>query len=225
MSDRAGVRWTARAGRSEQGMTLVELLVAMMILSIVMIVVSSVFASVEGAIVRQNNLNSTLDQGRLALQQLDRELRSGNVLYDPAKEGSGLPGDPTLCTGCAVGYTLRLYTQSNADTSSGYHCELWKIDSNQQLLARTWPPNDPNPPNVTSWRVIATGVVNRTVGTTAFALDPDATKGNRTLNVTLKMNGDYTHYASQTATLQEALTGRDTSYGFPSNVCSSTPSG
>lgn len=202
-------------------MTLVELLVATMILGIVMIVVSSVFASVERSIVLQNNLNTTLDQGRLALQQLDRELRSGNVLYDPAQENVGTPS----CTGCVASYTLRIYTQSNADTSAGYHCELWKIDTNEQLLVRTWAPNDPTGPATTDWRVLATGVVNRTVGAIAFALDPDTLKGSRTLNVTLSLNSDYTHHPTQTETLQEAITGRDTSYGFPSNVCATVPSG
>jgi len=212
-----------RLGPEERGMTLVELLVATMILGIVMIVVTSAFASIERGIVAQNNLSTTLDQGRLALEQLDRELRSGNVLYDPAKENA--VGGITSCTGCVAGYTLRLYTQSNADTSASYHCELWKIDTNQQLLVRTWTPLAATGSSPTEWRLVATGVVNRTLGTTAFALDPDTLKASRTLNITLSMNNDYTHHPTQTETLQEALTGRDTSYGFPTNVCSTVPSG
>jgi prepilin-type N-terminal cleavage/methylation domain-containing protein len=207
--------------RGEDGMTLVELLVATMILGIVMIVVSSVFASVERSIVLQNNLSTTLDQGRLVLEQLDRELRSGNVLYDPSLENNGVAS----CTGCVAGYTLRIYTQSNADTSSGYRCELWKIDTSKQLLVRTWAPDDPTGPSTTDWRVVATGVVNRTLGTAAFSLDPDSLKASRTLDITLSMNNDYTNHPTQTETLREALTGRDTSYGFPSNVCASVPSG
>ena len=204
-------------------MTLVELLVATMILGIVMIVVSSVFASIERSIVLQNNLSTTLDQGRLAVEQLDRELRSGNVLYDPSLENA--VGGITSCTGCVAGYTLRIYTQSNADTSAGYRCELWKIDTNEQLLVRTWAPDDPTGPSTTNWRLAATGVVNRTLSTTAFALDPDTLKASRTLNVTLSLNSDYSHHPTQTETLQAALTGRNTSYGFPSNVCSTVPSG
>jgi prepilin-type N-terminal cleavage/methylation domain-containing protein len=205
--------------RGEDGMTLVELAVAMMVLSIVMLVFSSVFASIERGIVRQNNLSLTLDQGRLALQQLDREIRSGNVLYDPSLENNG----QASCSGCQPSYTLRIYTQTNADTRGTYTCTLWKIDSSQQLLTRQWPPSDPD--NAGSWRVVATGVVNRTVGTAAFALDSDALKGSRTLNITLSMNNDYSNFPTQTATLQEALTGRNTSYGYPTNVCAATPSG
>lgn len=208
-------------GTDQRGMTLVELMVATMILGIVMIVVSSVFASIERSIVLQNNLSTTLDQGRLALEQLDRELRSGNVLYDPATENAGT----TSCSGCIAGFTLRIYTQSNASTSAGYRCELWKIDTSEQLLVRTWAPDDPTGPSTTDWRIVATGVVNRTLSTTAFVLDPDTLKASRTVNITLSMNSDYSHHPSQTETLQAALTGRDTSYGFPSNVCSVVPSG
>jgi type II secretory pathway pseudopilin PulG len=200
-------------------MTLVELMVATMILGIVMLVFTSVFASVQAGIVRQNNLSLTLDQGRLAIEQLDRELRSGNVLYDPALENNG----QASCTGCVPGYTLRVYTQSNADTRGTYECTLWKIDGNQQLMTRMWPPDDPT--NAGSWRVVATGVVNRTLGSVAFALDTDPLKGSRTLNVTLALNNDYSHFPTQTERLQAALTGRDTSYGYPANVCASTPTG
>lgn len=212
--------WIRRMRRDEAGMTLVELMVATMILGIVMLVFTSVFASVQQGVVRQNNLSLTLDQGRLAVQQLDRELRSGNVLYDPALENNG----QTSCSGCQPSYTLRVYTQSNADTRGTFMCTLWQIDSNQQLLTRQWPPNDPT--NAGAWRVVATGVVNRTVGSTpAFALDSDPLKGSRTLNVTLALNNDYTNFPTQTEYLQEALTGRNTSYGYPTNVCAATPSG
>ena len=131
--------WIRRIRRDEGGMTLVELMVVTMILGIVMLVFMSVFASVESGVVRQNNLSLTLDQARLAIQQLDRELRSGNVLYDPALENNG----QASCSGCVPSYTLRVYTQSNADTRTTFMCTLWKVDSSEQLLTRQWPPDDP----------------------------------------------------------------------------------
>ena len=81
-----------RLRRDERGMSLPELLIAMSILSIVLLVFGSVLATVQGAVVRQDSLSQTLDQSRLALQQLDREMRSGNVLYDPALENGIGPG-------------------------------------------------------------------------------------------------------------------------------------
>ena len=55
-------------------------------------------------------------------------------------------------------------------------------------------------------------------------LDSDPLKGGRTLNVNLKINADYTHYPGNTSTEQSAYTGRNTSYGYPVDVCSNAPS-
>ena len=209
-------------------MTLVELLVSMFVLGIVMVIFGSVLASVQMGVVRQDRLNRTLNEARLAIEQLDREVRSGNVLYDPAAEG----GSQATCSGCTAYYTLRVYTQSNADTrlgnnsvcgASAYCCTLWKIDTSGILWVRRWPPSDSA--SASSWTRLATGIVNRTLSEHAFELDSDALKGSRTLNVTLAVNDDYTHHPTQTTRIQAAITGRNTSYGYPSGVCSTTPSG
>jgi prepilin-type N-terminal cleavage/methylation domain-containing protein len=213
-----------RLRKSERGMSLVEVMVSMSIMSIVLLVFTSVLASVQRAVVAQDALSQTLDQARLALQQLDRELRSGNVLYDPALENvPAASGGIPSCSGCLPGYTLRVYTQTNADTRGTYKCVLWKIDSSQQLMTRQWPPDRPT--DATGWRIVATGIVNRSIGQTAFSLDPDPLKGGRTLNVVYAANSDLTHHATQTARVQASLTGRNTSYGYPANVCQQTPAG
>jgi prepilin-type N-terminal cleavage/methylation domain-containing protein len=210
--------WMLLLGRrlrsDDHGFTLVELLTAMMVLSIVMVVFGTVFASVLGSVTREDNLSQTNDQARLALEQLDREIRSGNVLYDPANETA----DP--------GYILRVYTQSNATTRTpnpGFFCTLWKIDTSKRLLWRTWPPLQPE--DASNWRVIATGVVNKSLSTPAFSLDSDPNRGSRTIVVTLKVNQDLTNRPTQTQTYSESITGRNTSFGYPFNVCEDTPSG
>jgi type II secretory pathway pseudopilin PulG len=205
-------------------MTLVELLVSMSILSIVLLVFFSVLASVQRGVVAQDTLSRTLDETRLALQQLDRELRSGNVLYDPALENAppGSGGIPS-CSGCLPGYTLRVYTQTNADTRGTYKCVLWKIDTEQRIMTRQWQPSDPS--NATGWRIVATGIVNGSLNKPAFTLDPDPLKGGRTLNVLYAVNSDLAHRPTQTVLVQASLTGRNTSYGYPANVCQQTPSG
>lgn len=208
-----------RLRRDERGMSLPELLIAMSILSIVLLVFGSVLATVQGAVVRQDSLSQTLDQSRLALQQLDREMRSGNVLYDPALENGTGPGAIVSCSGCVAGYTLRVYTQTN----SNFKCVLWKIDANQNLMTREWPPLNVSAAH--PWRVVATGVVNRVLGVSAWTLDSDVLKGGRTLNVTYAVNNDLTHQAAQTVRVASSLTGRNTSYGYPTNVCQTTPSG
>jgi prepilin-type N-terminal cleavage/methylation domain-containing protein len=216
-----------RIGRlktSEGGMTLVELLVSMSILSIVLLVFVAVLASVQRGVVAQDTLNQTLDQTRLALQQLDREMRSGNVLYDPALENApaAIGGIPS-CSGCLPGYTLRVYTQTNADTRGTYKCVLWKIDTAQRLMTQQWPPSDPS--NASGWRIVATGIVNGSINEPPFTLDPDPLKGGRTLNILFVVNSDLAHRPTQTVKVQASLTGRNTSYGYPANVCQQTPSG
>lgn len=214
---RALTRILRRAG-DDEGMTLVEMLVAMFVLGIVMLVFTNVLASVQRGVVAQEKLSRTLDQARLSVQQLDRELRSGNVLYDPALENNG----QSSCAGCLPGYTLRIATQSNATTRGGHSCVLWQIDDQQRLLTRRWPPNEPD--SATGWRVVATGIVNRTLGEPAFAIDPDPLKGERTLDITLAVNEDLSQRSGQTVRIRAALTGRNTSYDYPTNVCATTPS-
>lgn len=199
--------------REERGMTLVELLVAMFVLSIVTAIFGSTLASVQSAVVREDRYSQANDQARLAMEQLDREIRSGNVLYNP--------GDPL--TGYVPYYYVRIYTQANAPTRGGYVCSMWQIDTNQQLLTERWSPANPNG-TTTGWLVVATGVVNRALSEPAFQLDPDLMKGNRTLNVTLAVNADLTHSPTQTVRLNAAITGRNTSYGYPVSVCSTLPS-
>ena len=204
-------------------MTLVELLVAMFILGVVLLVFTTVLASVQTAVNRQDSLNQTLDQARLSVEELDRELRSGNVLYDPALENApaGTPGRILSCSGCLPGYTLRVYTQTNADTRGTYRCVLWKV-SNQQVMTRWWPPQEPS--NASGWRVVATGIVNHDLSplVVPFTLDSDPLKGGRTLDVLYTVNSDLTHHSNQTVKIQSALTGRNTSYGYPAQVCQPT---
>jgi type II secretory pathway pseudopilin PulG len=156
-------------------MTLVELLVAMSILGIVLLVFTSVLASVQRGVVRQDSLSQTLDSARLAVQQLDRELRSGNVLYDPALENApvGTPGRIASCTGCLPGYTLRVYTQTNADTRGPTPVPVRPVEDRGPTA------HDPvvaplEPVQASGWRIVAKGIVNRDLSpaTVAFVLDP-----------------------------------------------------
>lgn len=205
------LRLRRRLGRDE-GMTLAELLVAMMILSTTLAVFLSVLNSVQRGVAQQDYQGRNTDQARLAIEQLDREIRSGNVLYDPSVEAN-------------PGFVLRVYTQSNADTRTpapGYVCALWEITPDNVLRTRRWPPLQPE--LATNWRVVAEGIVNEDEGAPAFALDPDSDKGGRVIDLTLLINNDPEHRPEQTIRVQSSVTGRNTSYGFPENVCEVLPS-
>ena len=214
---------TAATVRDERGMTLVELLVAMAILSIVMLVFTKTLASVQMAAVRQENLSQTNDQLRLVVEEMDRQIRSGQVLFDPATEGS------STCSGCQAGYTLRVYTQSNGNAVSagglGYAtCVLWKVLSTSPytLQSLRWQSSSPNT-TVTAWRTVATGVVNSQI--TGAAAPFTLESGSRTLDVSFAVNRDYVNRPTQTTYVQASLTGRNTAAGTPVTVCATVPTG
>jgi len=71
----------------ERGMTLVELIVAMSILAIAMVILLSALTTIQGATVREDVRSRTVDQSRLAMQTVDRQVRSGNPLYPPSGSG------------------------------------------------------------------------------------------------------------------------------------------
>ncbi len=199
--------------RKEDGLTLVELMVATVVLSVVLVIFFSTLVSIQSAVSRQDTSSQNNDQARAAIEELDREIRSGNVLYDPATESP-------------ANYVLRVYTQSNPGlrfTGVNAVCELWQITSGNELQQRVWPPL--NPSAATPWHTVATGVVNRVVSPAvpAFSLDTDPLKGNRTLDITLIVNQDYTNHPSQNVRILASVTGRNTSYGYPVSVCSVTP--
>jgi len=201
-------------------MTLVELVVTTAILGVVLTAVMSLLFTVQTAFTRQSNRSETNDQIRLAVEQLDREIRSGNLLYDPSTENDA-------ANGIYPGMALRVYTQNNATTRApGNRCVQWRI-LNGQLQTRSWSTEWRTDDIVEQWRIVATGIMNQTVSpqVAGFALDPDPSKGGRTLIITILDNTNTSSNTTlgNTVKIQESVTGRNTSYGFPSSVCSDIP--
>jgi prepilin-type N-terminal cleavage/methylation domain-containing protein len=210
--------------RGQGGFTLAELLVAMMILVIVIVIFDGALVSIQQGVASEDLRSQNNDQARLAIESLDREIRSANYIYDPTTETSR-----TFGGSLTNGFALRIYGQSNASTRSpapGYLCELWQItpespSSSQRLLqVKTWPPFQSG--SASSWQTVATGVVNRAVSPTvaAFAVDPGNPSGtNRTIDITILSNVSLSRVPNATVRTQVAITGRDTSFGFPASEC------
>ena len=112
----------------EGGMTLVELIVAMGILSIVMLVLTTTLSSIQRAVVEEDVRVRLNDQARLAMQSIDRLVRSGNILYDPVDESGN---DPYSAS--ATGYLFRIYTQAQQTAGQDARCALWLVNDDQQL--------------------------------------------------------------------------------------------
>lgn len=199
--------------RSESGFTIMETTVTMALLGVVLSMFLFSLDSMQRGLVRAEGRSIRNDEVRLALSQMDREIRSGNVLYDPALEVSDPANDiePSM--------SMRLYTQANAPTRNpGNQCVQWRI-ADGALQTRLWADSD-NPPAV-PWRTVATGVVNRELATPvpAFALDPDYHK--RIVRITIVV--DRPDDAADPQELQVSVTGRNTLHNQPDNVCGVLP--
>jgi type II secretory pathway pseudopilin PulG len=197
-----------KASRDERGYSLTELTIVVAMLVLVTGTFLTVMETVNRAVIRQEDRSTNNDQARLAVEQLDREIRSGNVLYDPADEDE-------------ANYSLRIYTQANAPTRTpSFQCVQWDIQEGS-LLRRSWPPGEPE--NVSDWRLIAENVVNEDEGEPAFRLDPAADKGGRTVDIVLLINSTPGDPTNNTVRIETSLTGRNTSFGFPEDVCDPVP--
>lgn len=199
--------------RDESGMSLVEVMTSVAILLVVLGTFLTILSTLNDGLQVQQERSIAVDQARLAIERLDREIRSGNLFYDPA--GESVPN-----------HTFRLYTQSNAPTRTpSYQCVQYRINDSHQLTRRFWPSGEPQ--NVSSWSVVAEEIVNRDVDpeVPAFALDPDPAKGGRTVDVTLMVDVDIADTEQRTVRIQSSLTGRNTVFGFPIDSCTPAPAG
>ena len=191
----------------QEGMTLVELVVAMSILSIAMVILLSTLTSIQKASVNEDVRSRTINQIRLAQQTIDRQVRSGNLLYPPN----------------AAGYSLLIYTQAYAVQDEAAfggtsRCAYWTINSQNQLMYGFWEPLTPSP-FTTTWQVVSDGIMNRVQSQSAFTLDPTG----RTMTVLFLVNSDPTGAPNATQGLQTSVTGRNTSFGYPLAVCANLP--
>jgi type II secretory pathway component PulJ len=161
-------------------MTLVELMVSVALMMIVATIFTTVLLSIQKALITQQARSEMNDQARLALQQMDREIRSGNYLYNPTNEASGTCGGKN----CAPSFSLRVFTQANAPTRTPPQQCVHYMTDNGQLFRRAWGPGDTS--TLGGWRMIAEGVVNRdpSVNVPAFSIDASG----KVLDVTLMLN-------------------------------------
>jgi prepilin-type N-terminal cleavage/methylation domain-containing protein len=214
------IRERLRALHSERGMTLLETLISTALLGIVVTIFLNVLVTVQSGLGRQTDRSQDNDQARLAVENLDREIRSGNLLYDPALEDDTAPAGSDI----AEGMSLRIYTQSNANTRDpGNRCVQWRITSGDQLQRRDWSINWQTDGIVSGWRVVAENVVNRSLSppVPAFALDADPEKGGRIVVITVVTNTNAE--SGLPVRITQSVTGRNTQYGYPIQICADIP--
>jgi type II secretory pathway component PulJ len=195
--------------RSQSGTTLVELLVVMGLLGVVLSGILAALVSVQNTENRVNIRKQSEDQVRLAVEQIDRQVRSGNVLYDPAQEGSNAG------SGIGSGFSMRIYTQANGVQ----RCVQWRVTGGR-LQSRSWATTWQLDGQVSGWRTVADHIVNTTANP-PFSLDPATNFGSRLINVDMLAN-----VRSDTGSNVESkvsVTGRNTEFGYDPVVCQTIP--
>jgi len=212
----------------QRGWTLVELIISMTIFTVLVAIVMSILVTVSAQTKDNLARSRAVDQARIGLMQIDRQVRSGNVISDPAAEstaGSGVPGY----------YSLRVYTQ----TDGVFQCVQWRVrypaSSDYGVLEyRSWKPSWQVTGGVQAWRVVARNVVkptgafdeaDATTWPPFFVETSDAETASeaQTIRVTLRVKDPSQRSSSQPGTVTSVLTGRNTVYGYPADSCGLVP--
>src|SRR5436309_7761535 len=144
--------------RTEAGMTAVELSVTSAILVVVLGIVYTVLYTALGASVKQTDRSLTNDQARQAVEQIDREIRSGNVFFDPATESTDAAHQ------IAPSMSLRVYTQADYPSYASNRCYQWRVTTGGLLQSRNWRSDAdgmPRAATVTNFHTVADHIVNR----------------------------------------------------------------
>lgn len=204
----------------ESGMTLIELSVVVALLGVVVAAVLSVMYSAQSNLEREVSRSTSNDNIRLAVESIDREIRSGQVLYDPQSASNsyttGSQGD------VQPGWSIRIYTRSQHSTSGGTapKCVQWRITSGHVtglkaglLQERNWDPTDPAS-TVSGWRIVATGISNITDSPSvpAFTLPSP-----NLVNIDLRAD-DQASKGSEVQVVQ-SVSGRNTIFNTNSSIC------
>lgn len=181
----------------QSGVTLVELVITMSVMGIILGVFLTVLASVQMSLSREQGRSQTMDQGRLALETIDRDIRSGNILCSA-------PASPT-------NFGLSVYTQSNGTTRWLQYRVSSQTLQRREYFSPAW----------TSWRTVATGIVNPST-TAPFVIDTSALVNSRIVNVTMLVNTAPQDTTSSSVRLESSVAIRNQSSSVP---CSAIPAG
>jgi prepilin-type N-terminal cleavage/methylation domain-containing protein len=203
----------------DEGLTLVELMVTMLVLGIAMAVVMSALLGIQTFTRDAQGSADANFEARQAIAQIDRQVRSGNVLYSPANET-----EPSTCTpdGTDAGTCMRVYTQANGSE----RCVQWQVladpaDAGRQMLrSRSWAPTWQTDGNYTGWVTQARGLV-LSPSEPPFRLEGAVTaSSSRFLVVHFEAHDDR---RDKPVTITSSVSGRNTNYGHDGGVCTPAP--
>lgn len=207
----------------ERGFSLVEVTVSMTIFGGLMAIITAVMIAglnqSKDALARADSA----DAARLAISQLDSQIRSGSVIDDPQSE-------TWVSTGVPPGYSVRILTERGGDKN----CVQWRVklvDDRGSLQFRTWPAWDPG--SVSGWSQVTTGIVGPDTPYDAadastydpFVLVTPSTGDSviKSLAITLRVKSAGTSEEGKPMLVSTIVTGRNTIFGHGGLECDNVP--
>ncbi|MBN9327188.1 MAG: prepilin-type N-terminal cleavage/methylation domain-containing protein [Cellulomonas sp. 73-145] len=211
------LRRRMRDGAPDRGTTLAELLVATVVFAIAMAMIMSAAIAVMHATDSSRSAADAAYEARQALAMIDRQVRSGNVLFSPADEAAYISTCQNL--GTNQGSCMRIYTQSNGDEK----CVQWQLAADgtgtYQLKMRSWKTTWQTTGGVSGWTVAARNLV---MPSAPFTLDvgPGGIYGSRLLRVQLVAHNAT---SGKDVAIDGSISGRNTTYGYTGSECLPVP--
>lgn len=216
-----------RRDRTDRGFSLTELLISMGIFGVLMAIVFSIMITLTYQAKDSLARAESVEQARLGVSQIDRQVRSGNLIANPALEDPDDSGVPPY-------FSLRIYTQEDGDP----RCVQWRVidrdgDKYYDLEFRSWDPLWPVIDDVDEWGVVAHNVVPPTTVNTAtpggwppFFVDNTALGSTDAhfVRITLRLLEPDADPNARPSTVTTVVTGRNTVFGYPTTSCAAVPS-
>jgi prepilin-type N-terminal cleavage/methylation domain-containing protein len=197
----------AKRGRGdcEAGYSLIELLVVMVILSGLLGLVFGILLTVQNQTKDTLGREQEVTQAKQALAQIDRQVRSGNVVIDPSTAGE-LPR------------SLRVYTQ----TDGVRRCVQWQVTV-AGLRFRSWEPGwTMTVGTVDPWSVVAQNVRSDMAAPVSFQR-MTSPGGSQAQSIRVRLWLKAADSRGKPVEATTVLTGRNTIYGYSADVCSPVP--
>jgi len=201
----------------DRGFTLTELLVAMIVFSIAMVMIFSAVIAVMHVTDQASASADAAFEARQALATIDKQVRSGNVLFSPADEVTYLATCQVM--GTNQGSCMRIYTQANGQQK----CVQWQVVPDgaglYDLQVRSWQPTWQSTGGVSGWSVAARSL---SMTSAPFTLDvgPGGVYGERLLRVHIVAHSNVT---GKDLAIDASISGRNTTYGDTGSECLPVP--
>ncbi|HTR71274.1 MAG TPA: prepilin-type N-terminal cleavage/methylation domain-containing protein [Mycobacteriales bacterium] len=172
MTRLAAARRAVRASRchpgvehdADAGVTLVEMVVATLIFTIILAIISTAVVSMLGTTQRDNSQANDMDAARKVISLLDHQLRYANAI--------STPGNSSYSSGCVTGSPCYVEWR-NGNVNQQQTCTQWRFTPSTGTLAwRTWQPPLSGVGSVTAtgWATAAIGLSQVNSSTPLFSI-------------------------------------------------------